>query len=198
MFQVYKPGQAKLSRTSTFLIGLFLIWWGCLAMMLHLPRLWGPLDDSFKTDVLDAMKVWNDALSETDWKFVEAGPAPAPVDVIITELKLDKDVRNEVLGHTTPDGEWLRSMTIEIATDANGCTMITLTDEARFGRRPRGLAADNILVRASDGACFTARPNLPGLERLSAPEVEMVEFYLREVDGACEANVFAGDTPPGD
>ena len=85
---------------------------------------------------------------------------------------------------------------IKLKTDARGCATIVLSDEARFGRRPRGLGVDNILVRASDGAVFTARPNLPGLSRLGAPEVEMVEFYLREVDGPRAPNVFAGDTPP--
>ncbi len=87
-------------------------------------------------------------------------------------------------------------MTIKIETDPKGHTTIILTDEARFGRRPRGLAADNILIRASDGAVFTARPNLPGLSRLGAPEVEMVEFYLREVDGPRAPNIFAGDSVP--
>ena len=87
---------------------------------------------------------------------------------------------------------------IKLMTDARGCATIILTDEARFGRRPRGLAVNNILIRASDGAVFTARPNLPGLERLSAPEVEMVEFYLRETDKLTNRplDIFVGDPPP--
>ena len=89
-------------------------------------------------------------------------------------------------------------MTIKIETDANGCTMIILSDPARFGARPRGLAVNNILIRASDGAVFTARPDLPGLSRLGAPEVEMVEFYLRETGKLTNRplDIFAGDTPP--
>lgn len=55
MFAVYKPGQAKPSRTSTFLIGLFLILWGCVAIMLHLPRLWAQLGDPFNVLFMEAL-----------------------------------------------------------------------------------------------------------------------------------------------
>lgn len=54
-FSVYKPGQAKPSRTGTFLIGLFLILWGCAAMMLHLPRLWAELGDPFNVLFMEAL-----------------------------------------------------------------------------------------------------------------------------------------------
>lgn len=36
MFQVHKPGQAKLSRTVTFLGGLLLIAWGCRSLLYEL------------------------------------------------------------------------------------------------------------------------------------------------------------------
>ncbi len=85
---------------------------------------------------------------------------------------------------------------IKLMTDANGHSTIVLSDEERFGRRPRGLAVNNILIRASDGAVFTARPDLPGLSRLGAPEAEMVEYYLDNEGGPRAPNVFAGDSAP--
>ncbi len=87
--------------------------------------------------------------------------------------------------------------TIEIKTDERGCQMLLLTDEARFGAGARGLPVDNILVRVSDGYVFIKSPSSHGgLSRLSVVDVEMIEFYLREVDGPRAPNVFAGDVPP--
>ena len=71
---------------------------------------------------------------------------------------------------------------IEITTDANGCEMILLTDEARFGSGARGLPSKNILIR-TDGKLFSARPDLPGLSPLSDVEQEMALFYFDQVGG---------------
>ena len=86
---------------------------------------------------------------------------------------------------------------IKIETDANGCEMIILTDVEKYGKRGRGLPAANILISASDGHVFVARPNLPGLSRLGEVDAELVRHYLGEIGGAHEPNIFAGDDPDG-
>ncbi len=75
---------------------------------------------------------------------------------------------------------------IEITTDANGCEMILLTDEPRFGSGARGLPAQHILVRACDGRLFSARPGLPGLQPLSDVEEEMAQHYFNETGGPAD------------
>ena len=72
---------------------------------------------------------------------------------------------------------------IEITTDANGCEMILLTDEPRFGSGARGLPSQNILIRCTDGKLFSARPDLPGLQPLSDVEREMAEYFFDQVGG---------------
>jgi preprotein translocase SecE subunit len=54
VFEVHKPGQAKLSRTVTFLGGLFLIAWACRSALLELPFLWSRLGESWNEILLDA------------------------------------------------------------------------------------------------------------------------------------------------
>ena len=75
------------------------------------------------------------------------------------------------------------SSKIEITTDANGCEMILLTDEPRFGSGARGLPSQHIFIRATDGQLFSARPDLPGLAPLSDVEQEMALFYFDETGG---------------
>ncbi len=81
-------------------------------------------------------------------------------------------------------------MTCKIEPDAFGRDTIWTEVDGR----PTALPADQILVRASDGHCFTAPVGLRGLLRLGPADVEMIEFFRRE-KGMCEAVVFAGDTP---
>lgn len=54
MFQVHKPGQAKLSRTITFLFGLFLIAWACRSIRMELPLVWSRLGEAWNEILLDA------------------------------------------------------------------------------------------------------------------------------------------------
>lgn len=69
MFQVHKPGQAKLSRTLTFLGGLLLLAWGCWSLLLEL--------SSFRW--LD--RAWNE-------HFLGAAPGDAwTVDLVILQSK---------------------------------------------------------------------------------------------------------------
>ena len=75
------------------------------------------------------------------------------------------------------------SSKIEITTDKNGCQMLLLTDEPRFGSGARGLPTKNILIRATDGKLFSARPDLPGLAPLSDVEQEMAEYFFDQVGG---------------
>ncbi len=70
--------------------------------------------------------------------------------------------------------------------------------EPLLPRGRRGARFARQAAAQAHGAVFTARPNLPGLESLSAPGVEMVEFFFREVDGPHAPVIFAGDTPPDD
>ena len=86
---------------------------------------------------------------------------------------------------------------VTIETDPRGCEMLLLTDVAKYGKRGRGLPAANILISASTGHIFIARPNLPGLSRLGEVDAELVPHYLAEIGGAHEPNIFAGDDPDG-
>ena len=72
---------------------------------------------------------------------------------------------------------------ISISTDANGCEMILLTDEPRFGSGARGLPSLNIMIQAATGKMFSARPDLPGFAPLSDVEEEMALFYFDETGG---------------
>ncbi len=86
---------------------------------------------------------------------------------------------------------------IKIETDARGHTMILMADEERFGAGGRGLAVENILIRASDGHVFIkSNASRDGLERPSEVEIEMIEYFFRETDGPHAPDIFAGDPPP--
>ena len=88
-------------------------------------------------------------------------------------------------------------MTIKIETDANGLTVILLTDEARFGAGARVLPVNNILIRGPDGHLFIKSPSSHGgLSRASEIDVEMVEYYFDKLGGPHEPDIFAGDPPP--
>ncbi len=83
-------------------------------------------------------------------------------------------------------------MTCKIDTDAFGRDTIWTEVDGR----KTALPADQILVRASDGHCFTAPVGLRGLSRLGPADVEMIEHYRHE-KGIPEPVIFAGDTPDG-
>ena len=83
-------------------------------------------------------------------------------------------------------------MTFKIERDAFGRDVIWTEVDGR----PTALPADQILVRASDGHCFTAPVGLRGLSRLGPPDVEMIKHFFHE-KGLAEPVVFAGDTPDG-
>lgn len=91
-------------------------------------------------------------------------------------------------------------MTIKIETDARGHSQILITDPARFGggrTRGRGLAVDDVYVQCSTGHCFVkSGAAREGLVRLSDVDCEMVKFYLDNIGGPREPNVFVGNTPP--
>lgn len=87
-------------------------------------------------------------------------------------------------------------MTIRIETDGNGHEKLVLTDVGRFGPRAQALHTDTLFVRLRDGACFTVPPGTRGVSRLSAAEVDMVNFWLAQHGGVVTPSVFAGDTPP--
>ncbi len=88
--------------------------------------------------------------------------------------------------------------TIEIKTDERGCTMILLTDKARFGAGARGLPVDDILLRARDGHVFIKSPSSHGgLSRPSEVEVEMIRHYFRKTSGPHAPDIFPGDPPNG-
>lgn len=61
MFQVHKPGQAKLARTVTLLGGLFLIAWGCRSLLYELRSFSLKGDDGTPHKPLDL--AWNQILS---------------------------------------------------------------------------------------------------------------------------------------
>ncbi len=86
-------------------------------------------------------------------------------------------------------------MTITLETDQNGYEVLTLSDTPKYGSGQKALHTDHILISASTGEVFCARPNLPGLSRLGPAEAAMVEHYLRK-RGVHEPVVFAGDTSP--
>ena len=86
-------------------------------------------------------------------------------------------------------------MTISIETDNSGREHLMMTDVPKFRGNPRGIPVENILIRACGGHVFSAPPGLRRLSRLGEAEAEMVEYWLREVDGAREPNIFAGDPP---
>lgn len=52
VFEVHKPGQGKLSRTTVLLGGLFFLAWGCRSLLMALPRAWAPLGDAWN-EILD-------------------------------------------------------------------------------------------------------------------------------------------------
>lgn len=81
MFPIHKPGQAKLSRTVTFLGGLALIVWGCRSLMLSLPVLWRRLGDSWNELLADASpsEAWQADLVVLHSKFSPALTAAALV-----------------------------------------------------------------------------------------------------------------------
>ena len=83
-------------------------------------------------------------------------------------------------------------MNCKIDTDAFGRDIIW----GEVDGRRTALPADQILVRASDGHCFTAPVGLRGLSRLGPADVEMIEHYRHE-KGIPEPVVFSGDTPDG-
>lgn len=55
MFEIHKPGQAKLTRLVTLLAGLFLILWGCRSLLYALPAFWRPLGLAWNELLLDAI-----------------------------------------------------------------------------------------------------------------------------------------------
>lgn len=54
MFQVHKPGQAKASRTLTFLCAILLVVWGCRSLLYALPAFWRTLGLSWNEILRDA------------------------------------------------------------------------------------------------------------------------------------------------
>lgn len=54
LFKVYKPGQARLSRSITLFSGLFLIAWGCRSLMRAIPAVWPDGGSSINTLFLGA------------------------------------------------------------------------------------------------------------------------------------------------
>ena len=89
---------------------------------------------------------------------------------------------------------------IKIETDPKGHTSIQLTDPARFGggrTRGRGLAVNDVFIQAATGHCFVKSSAVrEGLVRLSDLDCEMIRYFLDNVGGPREPNVFAGDPPP--
>ena len=81
MFDTHKPGQARLSRTATFLAGLSLIVWGCRSLMLSLPVLSSRLGDAWNEILLDATpsEAWPADLVVVHTKFSPALTAAALV-----------------------------------------------------------------------------------------------------------------------
>ena len=53
-FKVYKPGQAKLSRTAVLLSGEALLLWGARSLVLELPQLWTDAGMAINVNYLDA------------------------------------------------------------------------------------------------------------------------------------------------
>jgi preprotein translocase SecE subunit len=60
VFEVHRPGQAKLTRLVTLLGGLFLVLWGCRSLIFELPSLWRPLGRAWNELLMDAPpeKAW--------------------------------------------------------------------------------------------------------------------------------------------
>lgn len=81
----YKAGQAKTSRTLVLFTGLFLVAWGCISLVLALPRLWSGLG-----------RAWNEfawaggALPANAWKLdlvvVETPFGPALTIAVVVAL----------------------------------------------------------------------------------------------------------------
>ena len=74
MFQVHKPGQAKLSRTVTFLACLFLVAWGCRSLLYELPSISPRLADGWNEILMGARpeEAWR-----VDLVLVESNFSPA-------------------------------------------------------------------------------------------------------------------------
>ena len=91
MFEVHKPGQAKLSRTIALLGGLFLIVWGCRSLVYELPSLWKVLGDA-----------WNEILSgarpDEGWR----------VDLIVAETKFSLAATIALLAAIVGGFAWFR------------------------------------------------------------------------------------------
>ncbi|MCE9636163.1 MAG: preprotein translocase subunit SecE [Planctomycetes bacterium] len=86
MFKVHKPGQAKLTRTITFLAGLFLVVWGCRSALIELPSFWRRLGDSWNEILLDAKptEAWTADLVLIESKFSPALTMAAVLLVLAT------------------------------------------------------------------------------------------------------------------
>lgn len=74
MFKAHKPGQAKLTRTVTFLGGLFFVLWGCRSVLNELPSLSRRLKDAWNEILFDASAA--DAWYP-DFVFVDSKFSPA-------------------------------------------------------------------------------------------------------------------------
>jgi len=54
VFQVHKPGKAKLTRMVTLLGGLFILVWGCRSLLYELPSFWRTLGAAWNELLMDA------------------------------------------------------------------------------------------------------------------------------------------------
>ena len=89
MFHVHKPGQAKLSRTITFLGGLFLVAWGCRSLLYELRSFSVTGEGGVTHHPLDL--AWNEIL-------LGASPKDAwPADLVVVETKFSPALTTAVL-----------------------------------------------------------------------------------------------------
>jgi preprotein translocase SecE subunit len=75
VFAIHKPGQAKLSRNTAFLGGLFFIAWGSRSLLHLLPRAWASLGESWNELLME--NVTADAAWRVDLLVIRSKVSPA-------------------------------------------------------------------------------------------------------------------------
>ncbi len=127
IIQVYKPGQARLSRTITLLAGWFLIAWGCRSLLRTIPLLWLGGADAWNQILGDASDrdAWRANLVVVNEKFSPAFSISAALLVVgafwwwrflnrarWAELLIDMETELRKVSWPTPSDAWQSTLVV--------------------------------------------------------------------------------------